>query len=149
MEWMKALLAEYPEMGVYLALGIGYWVGSLRIGNFSLGGVTGSLLAGMLLGWLFQVQVSATAKSVVFLLFLFSIGYEVGPRFVPAMKGDGWRFAALGVFMPAVGLLVAWTVASHLGLDPGLSAGLLAGGLTESPAIGTATEAINNLPLDA
>ena len=149
MQWIKALLADYPEMGVYLALGIGYWVGSLRLGSFSLGGVTGSLLAGMLLGWLFQVPVSATAKSVVFLLFLFAIGYEVGPRFVPAMKGDGWRFAALGVFMPMVGLLAAWTVASQLGLDPGLSAGLLAGGLTESPAIGTASEAINNLPLDA
>jgi putative transport protein len=108
MEWLTAFLGKYPELGVYLALGIGYWIGSIKFGGFTLGGVTGSLLAGMLVGFLFKVPVSGTAKSVLFLLFLFGIGYEVGPRFVAAMKGDGWRFAVLGVFMPAVGLLVAW-----------------------------------------
>lgn len=149
MEWMSSLLSRYPEMGVYLALAIGYWVGARKIGGFTLGGVTGSLLAGMLIGALFEVPVSATAKSVVFLLFLFGIGYEVGPRFVPAMRGDGWRFAVLGVFMPVVGLLVAWAVAVALDLNPGLAAGMLSGALTESPAMGTAAEAIRALPLDA
>ncbi|GAB3509424.1 hypothetical protein MNQ95_09215 [Pseudoxanthomonas daejeonensis] len=148
MEWMTALLSRNPELGVYLALALGYWVGARRIFGFTLGGVTGSLLAGMVLGILFEVPVSSTAKSVVFLLFLFGIGYEVGPRFVSAMKGDGWRFAALGVFMPVVGLLAAWAVASALGLNPGLAAGMLSGALTESPAMGTAAEAIRALPLD-
>ena len=64
--------------------------------------------------WLFEVPVSAPAKSLVFLLFLFGIGYEVGPRFFSAMKGDGWRFAVLGVFVPVVGLLTAWAVARTL-----------------------------------
>ena len=149
MAWLTALLEHHPEMGVYLALGLGYAIGAVRIGGFSLGGVAGSLLAGMALGWLFQVPVAETAKSVVFLLFLFSIGYEVGPRFVAAMKGEGWRYAVLGVFMPAVGLLAACLVASLLDLDPGLAGGLLSGALTESPAIGTASEAIRNLPVDA
>ena len=146
---MSSLLSRYPEMGVYLALGIGYWVGTREVRGFTLGGVTGSLLAGMLIGVLFEVPVSATAKSVVFLLFLFGIGYEVGPRFVSAMKGDGWRFAVLGVFMPVVGLLVAWAIAVALDLNPGLAAGMLSGALTESPAMGTAAEAIRALPLDA
>jgi len=149
MEWFTAFLAKYPELGVYLALGIGYWVGGIRIGGFNLGGVTGSLLAGMLVGWAFEVPVSGTAKSVLFLLFLFGIGYEVGPRFVSAMKGDGWRFAVLGVFMPLVGLLTAIAVAWYLQLDVGLSAGLMSGALTESPAMGTAAEAIQALHLDA
>ena len=148
MEWMGSLLSRYPELGVYLALGIGYWVGARKLGGFSLGGVTGSLLAGMVIGMLFEVPVSGTAKSVVFLLFLFGIGYEVGPRFVSAMKGDGWRFAALGVFMPVIGLLTAWAVAKALDLDPGLAAGMLSGALTESPAMGTAAEAIRALPVD-
>ena len=148
MEWFTALLAKYPELGVYLALAIGYWVGTRKVRGFTLGGVTGSLLAGMLIGILFEVPVSATAKSVVFLLFLFGIGYEVGPRFVSAMKGDGWRFAVLGVFMPVIGLLVAWAVAVALDLNPGLAAGMLSGALTESPAMGTAAEAIRALPLD-
>ncbi|MBO9716565.1 MAG: hypothetical protein J7507_07100 [Pseudoxanthomonas sp.] len=149
MEWMSSLLTRHPEMGVYLALAIGYWVGTRKLRGFTLGGVTGSLLAGMLIGILFEVPVSATAKSVVFLLFLFGIGYEVGPRFVSAMRGDGWRFAVLGAFMPVVGLLVAWGMAVALDLNPGLAAGMLSGALTESPAMGTATEAIRNLPLDA
>ncbi len=149
MEWLTAFLAKYPELGVYLALGIGYWVGGIKFGGFTLGGVTGSLLAGMLIGFLFHVPVSGTAKSVLFLLFLFGIGYEVGPRFVAAMKGDGWRFAVLGVFMPVVGLLVAWPIARYLDLDVGLSAGMLSGALTESPAMGTANEAIQALGLDA
>ena len=148
MEWMTSLLHKYPELGVYLALGIGYWVGSRKVFGFTLGGVTGSLLAGMLIGILFEVPVSATAKSVVFLLFLFGIGYEVGPRFLSAMKGEGWRFAVLGAFMPVVGLLAAWAVSKALGLDPGLAAGMLSGALTESPAMGTAAEAIRALPLD-
>jgi putative transport protein len=148
MQWLTEFLAKYPELGVYLALGIGYWFGSIKFGGFTLGGVTGSLLAGMLVGFLFHPPVSGTAKSVLFLLFLFGIGYEVGPRFVAAMKGDGWRFAVLGVFMPVVGLLVAWPIARYLQLDVGLAAGMLSGALTESPAMGTANEAIQALGLD-
>ena len=148
MDWLGALLTKYPELAVYLALGLGYWIGSFRIGAFSLGGITGSLLAGILIGWAFEVPVSGSAKSVVFLLFLFAIGYEVGPQFFRATRDAGWRFIALGAFVPIVGLLTAWVVAKELGLDPGLSAGLLSGALTESPAMGTATEAIGALAID-
>src|SRR5688572_21436288 len=83
------------------------------------------------------------------MLFLFGIGYSVGPKFAKAMKGDGWRFAVLGVFVPVVGLLVAWAVAHVLDLDPGFAGGLVSGALTESPAIGTASEAIQGLGLAA
>jgi len=148
MAWLASVLSRYPELAVYLALALGYWVGAIRVRGFVLGGVTGSLLAGMLLGWAFEVPVSAEAKSLVFLLFLFGIGYEVGPRFASAMKGDGWRYAVLAVFMPVVGLAVALPIAMWLQLDPGLAAGMLSGALTESPAMGTASEAIQRLPID-
>ncbi len=147
MNWLAELLAKYPELAVYLALAIGFWVGNLKIRGFSLGGTTGSLLAGIAIGLLFEVPVSGPAKSLVFLLFLFGIGYEVGPKFFSAMKGDGWRFAVLAVFMPVVGLLTAWAVARQLGLDPGFAAGMLSGALTESPAMGTAAEAIGALAI--
>lgn len=148
MEWLAGMLTKYPELAVYLALGVGYWLGALKFGKFSLGGVTGSLLAGIVIGLMFKVPVSGAAKSLVFLLFLFGIGYEVGPRFMSAMKSSGWRYAVLGVFMPVVGLLTAWAVARVMGLDLGFSAGMLSGGLTESPAMGTAAEAINALGID-
>src|SRR6187455_1784817 len=149
MHWLTEMLHKYPELAVFLALGIGYWIGNFKIAGFSFGGVTGSLLAGIFVGWLFEVPVSAPAKSLVFLLFLFSIGYEVGPRFLTALKGDGWRFAVLGVFVPVVGLLTAWGVAAYLRLDPGFAGGLVSGALTESPAIGTASEAIEGLAISA
>lgn len=149
MPWLASMLAKYPELAVYVALGIGFWIGSIKFGKFSLGGVTGSLLAGMLIGLLFKVPVSGTAKSVVFLLFLFGIGYEVGPKFFGALKGTGWRFAVLGIFIPVMGLLTAWGAARALNLDLGFAAGMMSGGLTESPAIGTASEAINTLNLAA
>src|SRR6185436_12760799 len=103
--------------------------------------------AGLLIGALLETPVNATAKSVLFMLFLFGIGYSVGPKFAKAMKGDGWRFAVLGVFVPVVGLLTAWAVASFLHLDPGFAGGLVSGALTESPAIGTASEAIQTLAI--
>ena len=149
MDWVQPFFQKYPELAVYLALGVGYAIGGVKLGGFSLGGSTGSLLAGLLIGALFETPVAATAKSVLFMLFLFGIGYSVGPKFAKAMKGDGWRFAVLGVFVPVVGLLTAWGVAAYLRLDPGFAGGLVSGALTESPAIGTASEAIQGLAISA
>src|SRR6202007_331535 len=142
MEWVASVFTKYPEMGVYLALCIGYLIGRLKFRGVGLGVVTGSLLGGIAIGNFFQVAVADQAKSIVFLLFLFGIGYSVGPSFFQNLRGDGWRWAMLGVFVPVVGLFAACGVARFLGLDPGYSAGLLSGSLTESPVIGTASEAI-------
>ena len=149
MLWLTAMLQKYPELAVFIALGIGYWIGNRRIAGFSFGGVTGSLLAGIVVGWLFNVPVSGPAKSLVFLLFLFGVGYEVGPRFFTALKGDGWRYSLLGVLVPVIGLLTAWLVAVIMKLDPGMAAGMMSGALTQSPAMGTASDAISALNLTA
>jgi putative transport protein len=147
MDWLARLFEKYPEMGVYLAVGIGYLIGRVKYRGVGLGVVTGSLLGGILLGNFFHVPVSDQAKAILFLLFLFGIGYSVGPSFFRNLKGDGWRWALVGVVVPVVGLLTAYAVARVLRLDVGYSAGLLSGALTESPAIGTASEAIRTLPL--
>ncbi len=145
MEWLAKLFTKYPEMAVYLAVGIGYFIGRFKFRGVGLGVVTGSLLGGILIGNFFHVPVSDQAKSILFLLFLFGIGYSVGPSFFQNLKGDGWRWALLGVFVPVVGLAAGYTVAHVMKLDPGYSAGLLSGSLTESPIIGTASEAIRGL----
>jgi putative transport protein len=145
--WLAAVFAKYPELAVFLVVGVGYWIGGFKFRGFGLGPVTGSLMAGVLLGWLVEVQVSGTAKSLLFLLFLFSIGYSVGPNFFQAMKGGGLRWVTLAVAMCGSGLGAAYVAARFLNLDPGFAAGLLSGALTESPAIGTASEAIQHLPL--
>jgi putative transport protein len=147
MSWLADFLHRYPDLALYLAVGLGYLLGGLKFKNFSLGSVTGSLFAGLLIGQIGHVPVSSTAKSILFLLFLFGIGYSVGPQFFRSLKGDGVKSAVFGIFVTSVGLLTAYVVARVLKLDPGFSAGLLSGSLTESPAIGTASEAINALPL--
>jgi putative transport protein len=146
-DWLAQPLHKYPELAVFLVVGVGYWLGAIKFRGFGLGPVTCSLVTGLALGYLVDIPVSATAKSILFLLFLFSIGYSVGPRFFATMKGDGVRWVALAVVQCLVGLGVAVVVARLLHLDPGFSGGLLSGGLTQSAAIGTASEAIRTLPL--
>jgi putative transport protein len=94
-----------------------------------------------------EVPVSAMAKSFLFLLFLFGIGYSVGPQFLQAMRRGGLQSVLLALVCTSTGLAVSILVARVLGLDPGFAAGLLSGALTQSPAMGTATEALNALPL--
>ena len=43
---LEQFLVRYPELALFLVIAAGYWIGSLRIGTFSLGPVTGSLFAG-------------------------------------------------------------------------------------------------------
>jgi putative transport protein len=144
-----AFLEAHPDLAVYLVIGLGYAIGKLQIAGFGLGPVTGALFAGILVGQLGHVPVSDTAKSVLFLLFLFGIGYSVGPKFLSALKGDALPGVVIGLLVPIVGVATAVAVARFLGLDVGFAAGLFSGALTESPAIGTAAEAIHALPLDA
>lgn len=145
-DWLVAALSNHPELTVFLVLALGYWVGRLRIRTFTLGSVTGVLLAGVLVGQL-NITISAHVQSVFFLLFLFSIGYKVGPQFFLGLKGDGLPQAVLTVVLCVTGLLVAWALAQLFGYDPGTAAGLIAGSLTESATVGTATDAIGRLGL--
>lgn len=147
MAWFAQFLVKYPELTLFLVIGIGYLIGAVKLGGFSLGPVTGSLFAGILVGQFAHVPVSGMAKSFLFLLFLFGIGYSVGPQFMQSLKRDGLKPVVLAVVVCATGLLAAIGVAKYLGLDAGFAAGLVSGALTESPAMGTATEAINALPL--
>lgn len=147
MQWLAGMFAKYPELPVFLVVGIGYWVGAKKFRGFGLGPVTGSLVVGLAVGYGFKVEVSSTAKSILFLLFLFAIGYSVGPKFFKAMKGDGLRWGLLAIVMAVTGLATAYAVARFLDLDAGFAGGMLSGALTESPAIGTATEAIRALAI--
>ena len=86
-------------------------------------------------------------KSFLFLLFLFGIGYSVGPQFMQAMKRDGLKPVLVALVVCFTGFAAAIFIAKALRLDPGFSAGLMSGSLTQSSAMGTATDAINALPL--
>jgi len=147
MTWLANALSRYPELAVFLVVGLGSWLGALKVYGIGLGPVTCSLLVGLGVGYFVDVPVAATAKQILFLLFLFSIGFSVGPRFFSTMKGDGLRWVALAVGMALVGLATATLVSRYLGLDAGFAGGLLSGALTQSAAMGTASEAIRALAI--
>ena len=142
--WLQALLSAHPEIAFFFVLGLGYLLGKLSLGGFKLGAVTGTLLAGVLVGQL-GVSVSDEVKQCFFLLFLFAIGFRTGPQFFHGLRSDGLAHAALAAIVATVGLIVAYVVSRAFGYDPGTAAGLVAGALTESAAIGTAMDAITNL----
>jgi putative transport protein len=145
--WLEQFLIRYPELALFLVIAGGYWIGSFKIGAFSLGPVTGALFAGLFVGQFAHVPVSAMTKSFLFLLFLFGIGYSVGPQFMQALKRDGFKPVLLAIVVPLTGLAASIVVAKVLVLDPGFAAGLMSGALTQSAAMGTATDAINGLSL--
>jgi len=145
--WLEQFLVRYPELALFLVIAVGYWIGSFRIGTFSLGPVTGALFAGLAVGDFAHVPVSNMTKSFLFLLFLFGVGYLVGPQFVQTMKRDGLKPMLLAVVVGLAGLATAVLVAKVLRLDPGFAAGLLSGALSQSAAMGTATDAINGLAI--
>ena len=145
--WLEQFLIRYPELALFLVISAGYWIGSFKVGAFSLGPVTGALFAGLLVGQFAHVPVSSMTKSFLFLLFLFGIGYSVGPQFMQSLKRDGLNPVLLAIVVSATGLAASIVIAKALGLDPGFAAGLMSGSLTQSAAMGTATDAINGLSL--
>jgi putative transport protein len=146
MDWLLNSLRSYPEIVVFLAVGIGYWVGNYKLGRFSLGTVTASLMAGLVIGNL-HIEPGRDFRWGFFMLFLFANGYSVGPQFFQALKSDGLKPMLLAVVMSITGLLTAYVGALVLGLDAGMAAGLFSGGTTQSAAMGTASDAIMSLSI--
>jgi putative transport protein len=141
-------LREHQELAIFLTLALGFLIGRLRFGSFSLGVVVGTLLAGVLIGQL-DIKVPALVKTIFFDLFLFTTGYKVGPQFFRGLKKDALPQLAVTVVLCVTCLLTTFGVAKLLGYDVGTAAGLLAGAFTESTVIGTAGDAINRLDIPA
>ena len=135
-------LRANPQLAIFLTLAIGYYVGAIRFGSFTLGAVTGTLLAGILIGQL-GIEVSGQVKSVFFIMFLFAVGFGVGPQFVRGIANDGVPQALFAVVVCALCLGSVYLAAIVSGYGPGLAAGLMAGSQTISASIGLATDAIN------
>lgn len=145
-DWVLGALRGNPELAIFLTLAIGFLIGRVKIGSFSLGTVVGTLLAGVAVGQL-GIQIPGIVKTVFFDLFLFTTGYKVGPQFFRGLKKDAVSQVALTVVLCVTCLLTAYGAARLLGYDTGTAAGLLAGAFSESTVIGTAGDAINRLAI--
>jgi len=147
-EWFFATLKQYPEIAIFLALGLGYYFGSFTFKGIGLGSVTATLLAAVIIGQI-GITISTPLKATVFLMFLFAVGYGVGPQFVRGVAKDGLPQAIFSVVMCAFCLVVPVAIAKFVGYDLGYAAGLFAGSQTISASMGLATDAINRLGLPA
>ncbi len=140
-EWLLELLHERPVLLLFLLIGMGYIIGRINVAGFSLGPVAGVLFAGLFLGH-HGLRIGSGAQSVGFALFIFSVGYQAGPRFFSALKADGVKYFILSLVVAVSAVLVTLLAAHLLTLQPGMSAGLLAGGLTSSPTLAAAQDAV-------
>ncbi len=148
MDSVVHLFREYPSLAIFLTIGVGFWIGKLKYKSFSLGTVTSVLLVGVLVGQM-DIPISGPLKSVFFLLFLFAIGYSVGPQFFRSLRGSGLKQVGFAVALCVVCLLVTFGIAKLFGYSPGEAAGLLSGAQTISAVIGVGGDTIATLDASA
>ncbi|MCM1076028.1 MAG: aspartate-alanine antiporter [Bacteroides sp.] len=148
METFGDILRDYPTLAVFLTVGLGFMIGRIRIGSFTLGSVTAVLIVGVIVGQA-GVAVGGPLRTVFFMMFLFSIGYSVGPEFFKSLRGMGLKQVAFAVVMSMSCFGVTLAIARIMGYGKGVTVGLFAGSQTCSSVIGVGSEAISRLPIDA
>lgn len=144
MNWFVDTMRDNPALAVFLTIGIGFFIGQLKYKAFSLGTVTSVLLVGVIVGQM-NIPIPGPMKDVFFLLFLFSIGYSVGPQFFQSLRGSGVKQVLFAVVVCVLCLVVTAVVALLMHYNPGEAVGLFAGAQTISAAIGVGTDTMNSL----
>lgn len=148
LHWIVDTLRANPAIAIFITLGVGFWIGRFKYKTFSLGTVTSVLLVGVLVGQL-DIPVPGPLKQVFFLLFLFSIGYSVGPQFFASLRGSGLKQVLFAVVMCVIVLATTIIVAKLFHYNAGEAAGLFAGAQTISAVIGVADDTIQSLGVSA
>jgi putative transport protein len=144
--FLHTFFSQAPLAAVALALAAGYLLGKLRVGTFVLGPVAATLLVAIAIGQI-GVSVSGEVKTLAFALFIYALGYMIGPQFVSSLSRATLKQVHLTILSTVVVVITVWGLASVFGLDKGSAAGVLAGGATESAVIGTASDALAAQPL--
>ena len=145
-DWFVHTLKSYPEIAIFLSLALGYYFGSFTYKGLGIGAVTATLIAAVIIGQL-GITVSGPLKPTFFLMFLFAIGYGVGPQFVRGISQDGVPQALFAAVVCFFCLGAAYLGAKLAGYNVGSAAGLYAGSTTISASMGLATDSINRLGL--
>ena len=152
MEWivvepLAAFLHSIPLLCLFLAILLGTLIGRVHVKGVGFGSVVGTLIAGMAIGILAKPELPDLLRWAFFYLFLFSIGYSVGPQFFGSLKKEALPQIALALIVAVTGLATVIGVSAVFGFDEGLSVGVLSGGMTQSAALGTGLSAIAELPI--
>lgn len=146
--WFVQVCRDNPSIPLFLTIGLGFWLGSLKYKTFSLGTVTSVLLVGVVVGQM-DISIPGPIKNVFFLLFLFAIGYSVGPQFFRSLKGDGIKQVLFAVVICLLCLFSTWGTAKVMGYNVGEAIGLFSGAQTISAVIGVGTDTMGTLGVSA
>lgn len=137
------MIRDNPIIPFFLALGVGYFIGRLKFKGFELGASAGVLIVGLLLGHL-GFTAPDNLKDIGFIIFIYAVGLQAGPRFFSILLSDGWKYITLAFVTAGVAFGTAYLLANFLDLEYGLSAGLMAGALTSTPTLAAAQDAVNS-----
>lgn len=143
---LQHFVSQHAIIMLFLTISLGYLVGKLKYKTFVLGGISGSLLMGVLIGQ-FGVHIPTVLSTTFFALFIYAVGYQGGAQFFRSLNRKTAMELISSTLTCLIGLGCVLLCAWAFGLDRGTAAGLAAGGLTQSAMIGSSLNAIAHLGL--
>jgi putative transport protein len=141
---MIQLLADNPLLLLFIVIALGYPLGHIKIRGFSLG-LAAVLFVGIAVS-AFDQRLSLPSVVTYFglVLFVYTIGLASGPSFVASFRRQGWRDNALVFTLLLVIAMLAAATHFVFGLDATFVVGMFAGSLTNTPALASVLESLQN-----
>jgi len=144
LEWVRIVLEHSPLLALFGVIGLGYALGQVSIGGFSLG-VGAVLFAGLAVG---AIAPNATPPGLVsaigLAMFLYGVGIQYGAQFFAGLRGPGVKWNLIGAIGVVAALGIALALGAALGAPPAHSIGLFAGSMTCTPALQAAIDAVGS-----
>jgi putative transport protein len=141
----REIIGTQPILTAFLAIGLGYLVGQISIGSFSLG-VGAVLFVGLALGaFAPKAQIVGPIGLIGLIMFLYGVGILYGRQFFEGMTGAAGRKYNLLAFVAVVaGLLVALGLGRTFGVRIGHTLGIFAGSMTSTATLQAALDVMSN-----
>ena len=137
----REIIGSQPILALFLAIGVGYLVGQINIGGFSLG-VGAVLFVGLFIGWFApKSQIVGPIGLTGLIMFLYGIGILYGRQFFQGMSGAAGIKSNLLAFVAVVaGLVVALALGQAFGVKIGHTLGIFAGSMTSTATLQAALD---------
>ncbi len=151
MEWMEALLwgnsVAHSVLIFAITIAVGIMLGKIKIAGISLG-VTWILFVGIFLshyGMRIEPETLHFVKEFGLILFVYSVGMQVGPGFFSAFKKEGITLNLLACMIVLLGVLATYIIHAVTGLPITTMVGILSGAVTNTPGLGAAQQAYHDM----
>lgn len=140
----RDIIGTQPILTAFLAIGLGYLVGQISIGGFSLG-VGAVLFVGLALGAFSpKAQIVGPIGLTGLIMFLYGIGILYGRQFFEGMRGVGQKYNLLALIACVAGLLVALGLGQAYGIKIGHTLGIYAGSMTSTATLQAGLDVMKN-----